>query len=301
MVRRPRLPRAARPTRPSSRVLSFRPPERRLIHQDVADQLRDAILDGRFRAGEKLPPERELAVEFQVNRTSVREAIQSLVALGLLRVRQGDGATVQPLAEASFSALPAMILHGEKLDAALLGELGEVMMPLLLEMGRLAIERHRPEQVDELRRLRDAVADDHRAREERGAALRDILVLLSDMTGNRVWQMLARRIRSFLAAEQLQETRSRLRTDPGRLVPAIDDCLAAIAAGRKSDAVVSLHRVIQRVGEGLLAAGRAEVVPPAGGSASATAHQRTARERPMNRKSERRPRSAGASAEGGPR
>jgi DNA-binding FadR family transcriptional regulator len=242
-------------------VLPFRPPERRRLHQDVAEQLRDAILDGRYRAGEKLPPERELAEEFEVNRTSVREAIKVLEGLGLVRVRQGDGATVQPLADASFDCLPAMILHGEKLDAALLGELGEVMLPLLLEMGRLAIERHRPEQVEDLRRLRDRVADETLAREQRGGALRDILVLLSDMTGNRVWQMLARRTRAFLGAEPLQEARSRLRTDPGRLVPAIDDCLAAIAAGRRSEAVLALHQVIQRIGEGMLHA-----EPPARGA-----------------------------------
>jgi len=233
-------------------VLPFKPPARRRLHQDVADQLRDAILDGRYRAGEKLPPERELAEEFQVNRTSVREAIKVLEGLGLVRVRQGDGATVQPLVDASFDVLPAMILHGEKLDADLLADLGEVMLPLLLEMGRLAIERHRPEQVEDLRRLRGIVADGGLAREQRGAALRDLLVLLSDMTGNRVWQMLARRTRAFLGAEPLQETRSRLQSDPGRLVPAIDDCLAALAVGRRGDAVLALHQVIHKVGEGML-------------------------------------------------
>ncbi|HZR79518.1 MAG TPA: GntR family transcriptional regulator [Candidatus Binatia bacterium] len=235
-------------------VLPFRPPERRRLHQDVAEQLRDAILDGRYAAGVRLPPERELAAEFQVNRTSVREAIKVLEGLGLVRVRQGDGAIVQPLADASLSVLPAMVLHGDRLDADLLAELGEVMMPLLLEMGRLAIERHEPRQVSELRRLRDVVADDSLQREERAAGLRDILVLLSDMTGNRVWQMLARKTRSFLAADALRETRSRLRVEPGRLVPAIDDCLAALAAGRRADAVLALHHVIQRVGEHMLQA-----------------------------------------------
>ena len=81
-------------------------------------QLRDAILDGRFRAGQKLPPERELAQEFRVNRTSVREAIKVLEGLGLVSVRQGDGATVQPLIDASFDVLAPMIFHGGRIDAA---------------------------------------------------------------------------------------------------------------------------------------------------------------------------------------
>ena len=76
---------------PGPRVVPFRPPPRRRLHEEVAEQLRDAILDGRFAAGAKLPPERELAAEFRVNRTSVREAIKVLEGLGLVQVRQGDG------------------------------------------------------------------------------------------------------------------------------------------------------------------------------------------------------------------
>ena len=59
-------------------VVPFRAPARRRLHEDVAEQLRDAILDGRFATGSKLPPERDLAAEFRVNRTSVREAIKVL-------------------------------------------------------------------------------------------------------------------------------------------------------------------------------------------------------------------------------
>ena len=77
--------------------------------------LRDAILDGRFAAGTKLPPERDLAVEFQVNRTSIREAIKVLEGQGLVMVRQGDGATVQPLVEASLDVLGPMIFHGGRM------------------------------------------------------------------------------------------------------------------------------------------------------------------------------------------
>src|SRR5215813_11504844 len=132
-------------------VLPFQPPARRRIHESVAEQLRDAILDGRFATGTKLPPERELALEFGVNRTSVREAIKVLEGLGLVVVRQGDGATVRPLAEASLEVLGPMIFHGGRVDQPLVADMNEVLRPLLLEMGRLAIERSRP---DDLRRIR---------------------------------------------------------------------------------------------------------------------------------------------------
>jgi GntR family transcriptional regulator, transcriptional repressor for pyruvate dehydrogenase complex len=227
----------------------FQPIQRRRIHEDVADQLRDAILDGRFAAGTRLPPERELAEEFNVNRTSIREALKVLEGLGLVTVRQGDGATVQPLIDASIGVLPAMIFHGGKVDGELLAEMTEVITPLLFEMARLAIERRRPTQLETLRLLQIAIADETRTREERFASARDVLVLLSDMTRNRVWQMLARRTRALLAADPMRETRQRLRRDPGRIATIIATCLAAMDAGRPADALAALHRFISLVGD----------------------------------------------------
>ncbi|HEV7735380.1 MAG TPA: GntR family transcriptional regulator [Candidatus Binatia bacterium] len=234
-------------TRP--RLLPFRPPARKRLHEDVAEQLRDAILDGRFPAGRNLPPERELALEFRVNRTSVREAIKVLEGLGLVTVRQGDGARVLPIAEASFSVLGPMIFHGGRVDGALLGELGEVMLPLLLEMARLAIARRQPGDVDVIRALRDRMADDGAEREARFAAGRELLVHLADMTRNRVWQMVARRGTAFLAEAPLAEARHRLRRDPGRAVPVIDVCIAAIDAGRDDAAISSLQQLVWLLGD----------------------------------------------------
>lgn len=234
---------------PAERVLPFRPPARRRLHEDVADQLQAAIFDGRFVVGQKLPPERELADEFQVNRTSVREAIKVLEGLGLVAVRQGDGVTVRPRTEASFDALPAMIFHGNHIHLSLLTEMVEVMAPMLLEMGRLAIERHTPEQLKELRHLRDQLADDSADHHE---ALRDILELLSDMTRNTVWQMLARRMRDFLEAPPLVGARRRYGRDPARHLPRIDACLAAIESGRQEDAVRELQGIIRQIYEAML-------------------------------------------------
>lgn len=231
------------------KVVPFQPPLRRRVHESVAEQLRDAILDGRLPAGSKLPPERELALEFQVNRTSVREAIKVLEGLKLVSVRQGDGATVLPLTEASLSVLPAIIYHGERLDVAALGEALEVIMPLFFEMARLAIERHRPAHLEALRALRAVVADERREREARFAAGREVLVLLSDMTGNRVWQMLARKVRDFFGSEAMQHARHLLRRDPGHIVPIMDRCLAAVAAGQPDEAIAALRGFIRAVGE----------------------------------------------------
>ncbi|NLS43680.1 pyruvate dehydrogenase complex transcriptional repressor PdhR [BEV proteobacterium] len=61
----------------------------------IEQQLEFLILEGTLRPGAKLPPERELAKQFDVSRPSLREAIQRLEAKGLLLRRQGGGTFVQ--------------------------------------------------------------------------------------------------------------------------------------------------------------------------------------------------------------
>jgi DNA-binding FadR family transcriptional regulator len=61
---------------------------------EVRRQIERAILSRTFEPGERLPSERELIETFGVSRVSVREAIRSLEALGLVRVHQGRGAFV---------------------------------------------------------------------------------------------------------------------------------------------------------------------------------------------------------------
>ncbi|BDY06656.1 MULTISPECIES: pyruvate dehydrogenase complex transcriptional repressor PdhR [Ferrimonas] len=61
----------------------------------IVNQLEKMILEGSLKPGQKLPPERELAQQFEVSRPSLREAIQKLEVKGLLNRRQGGGTYVQ--------------------------------------------------------------------------------------------------------------------------------------------------------------------------------------------------------------
>lgn len=75
----------------------------RSLSSGVFKLLTERIRDGRLGAGDKLPPEAELAAELGVSRTVVREAISRLQAAGLLRTRHGVGSFV--LGEAEAAAL----------------------------------------------------------------------------------------------------------------------------------------------------------------------------------------------------
>ncbi|MBS2022073.1 MAG: FadR family transcriptional regulator [Deltaproteobacteria bacterium] len=57
--------------------------------------LRNAILDGKYKPGDRLPSERDLAAELQVNRTALRSAIKRLSAARLLQSVHGSGTVVR--------------------------------------------------------------------------------------------------------------------------------------------------------------------------------------------------------------
>lgn len=94
------------------------------ISKQIAEQLRAAIVDGRFKIGERLPTEDELAQRYGVSRPSVREALKRLAAQNLVRARRGPtGGNF--VVEPSFSDL------AESLSGA---------ATLLVGMGALDIE-----------------------------------------------------------------------------------------------------------------------------------------------------------------
>lgn len=73
---------------------SFKNIEQPTIAQKIVDQICQAIADGRYRPGDQLPTEMELAQMFNVGRNSVREAIKILEAYGLLEIRRAEGTFV---------------------------------------------------------------------------------------------------------------------------------------------------------------------------------------------------------------
>lgn len=73
----------------------FTPVGRRVIKQDMVTQLLRAIFTGRFTGGDRLV-ENELALEFEVSRTPVREALNHLASTGLIEMQPNRGAVVRP-------------------------------------------------------------------------------------------------------------------------------------------------------------------------------------------------------------
>ncbi|HEY3763725.1 MAG TPA: GntR family transcriptional regulator [Gaiellales bacterium] len=87
---------------------------------DVVEQLREAILSGRIRPGDRLPGERQLCESFGVGRPTLREALRSLEATGLIEVRPGKGGgsyAVTPSEATLGDALASLVnLRGASLE-----------------------------------------------------------------------------------------------------------------------------------------------------------------------------------------
>lgn len=110
------------------------------ISQEVVSRLRDMIHRGEIKAGDKLPPERDLAKLLNVSRPTLRAGIRSLVAIGVLQSKQGAGTFV-----VGNEGPPSLDGNQLKLLASLRGftsaEMFEARLALEMAVAGLAAER----------------------------------------------------------------------------------------------------------------------------------------------------------------
>jgi GntR family transcriptional repressor for pyruvate dehydrogenase complex len=86
--------------------MSFAKISTRKIYEQIADQLKQFIVEGGWRSGDKLPSTKELSEQFQVGRSTMREALSALKAMGLIEIRQGEGCFVRSV-EATDVQMPS--------------------------------------------------------------------------------------------------------------------------------------------------------------------------------------------------
>lgn len=120
----------------------------------VREQLEQALARGEYEPGDRLPSERELSELFGVSRVSVREAIRSLEAVGLVEVRHGKGTLVADPSQRATRDLSRWMAvnRGEVL------ELLRVRAALDELAGEEAAIRHDPDAIAAVRTAADAFA-----------------------------------------------------------------------------------------------------------------------------------------------
>lgn len=129
----------------TDREVRIPPSTPRTRGEPVMYKLRRDILTGRYRPGDRLPPERELAERLGTNRNTLREALRMLEADNLVRARQGDGTIVLDWRNVGeINLLPPFLAEDtpslERLDAGatlldLRSMLLEQIIPLVAQRG----------------------------------------------------------------------------------------------------------------------------------------------------------------------
>jgi GntR family transcriptional regulator, transcriptional repressor for pyruvate dehydrogenase complex len=97
--------------------MALKPVARRLVPEDVFDQLLGEVVDGELAAGDSLPSERRLAEVLAVSRPAVREALQRLSQAHLVEVRHGGSTTVRDFKKfGGLDLLPRLLVRDGELD-----------------------------------------------------------------------------------------------------------------------------------------------------------------------------------------
>ena len=222
------------------------PIRRSRLYQGIVEQIEGLLEKGDLRAGDQLPPERQLAEQFQVSRASVREALRSLELLGVVETRAGGGTFVRQTSPDDLARpLTSLIARGHSLAdviefrgliepaiAALAAE--RITQSQLSELGEIFSKQERKIEVGE-----PYAEEDTRFHEVIGEASRN--ELLTTMLGV-IWDVLRESREQWLQTNQ----RAHSSLDAHRRI------LAALTAHDPDAARRAAAEHIKAVGEGIL-------------------------------------------------
>jgi DNA-binding FadR family transcriptional regulator len=172
------------------------------LSDQISVRIRQDILNKKYKAGEKIPTERELMETYSVGRSTIREAIKSLAMASIVSVKQGNGTFVN-------EENPSQTID-ERLKNADFDEINTVRKLLEEEIVKLAVEHHTTEQLQEMEHQlalrKQAIADEDRLQ----CTNADIAfhTAIAKASSNKVllnlYQHFTQTIRSFFTKRELQ-------------------------------------------------------------------------------------------------
>jgi GntR family transcriptional repressor for pyruvate dehydrogenase complex len=223
--------------------MALRAVKRKTIHEEIIAQIREELVESRWKPGDRLPSERELSERFRVSRASVREAIRALESKGLVKIKTGEGTYIASGSEAVLSPLVSIILQQK--DVLLdIFEARKVIEP---EIAALAAKRAGPEEIQHLEEILEEQARQIAQGDSGVEADTAFHSLLTQTTKNKVFLRL-----NDAVVDSLRETRERslhIHGRPARSLAGHHEILKAIRAkdpGRARQAMLRHLRAIER-------------------------------------------------------
>jgi len=217
----------------------LRPVNRQRLYEQVVEQLRQYVTEQGLRAGDRLPPERELAGRLGVSRVSVKQAIVVLEVQGLVDVRHGGGTYLR---RDSLHVEPVETLVDRKRR---LPDVLEAREALETKLAELAARRRTADDLTEI----DAALSDMRRQIEAGDLGADgDRRFHAAVTAAARSSLLAQFMRSI--ADQIAESRQESLRQPGRPLRSLGQhqrIADAIRAGDPRAAATAMRRHVRTV------------------------------------------------------
>lgn len=169
------------------------------LFEEICDQIKAQLSQGRIRPGDKLPPERDLAGQFGVSRAAVREALRALEVSGIVELRKGKKGGAFLLEESA----PLAQSLGEMIDLGRVSmhDFTEARILITEVVVRLACERGKKKDFDAIERdieLLEAAIARGEGRSDT-TYITNFYDLLAAATGNQMLRYLTHGIAIILA------------------------------------------------------------------------------------------------------
>lgn len=108
------------------------------LYEEIVKQIMDRIKSGELKPGDRLPTERDLALQLNVSRTAIREALRSLEIIGVIDSKVGSGTFIKEMSlDTLMDSFASVLSKNERLII----ELIEVRLLLEVEIAKLAARR----------------------------------------------------------------------------------------------------------------------------------------------------------------
>lgn len=225
--------------------------QKKKISEEIMEQLARLIREGVWQAGEKLPSEKELEEMFGVSRTSVREALTGLAAIGAIEMRQGGGHFVRQVhTERYINPLTVSLLANRESILQLL----ELRRIIEVEAAALAAERARPEDLQRMEEALDSMEREVRADKVAHEWDFQFHMALVESTGNPLLVKVIQNVADLLT-RVLEQTRTHTRSIPGQPLEVVEEhrrIFQAIKAGEGERARRYMREHLDNVQQKLL-------------------------------------------------
>jgi GntR family transcriptional regulator, transcriptional repressor for pyruvate dehydrogenase complex len=131
------------------------------LYEQIVKQIEDSVLKGTLKPGDQLPAERELAEQFGVSRTAVREAIKALGEKGLVESYSGRGTFItNGTSQAVRQSLNLIMRIGQGEGSPHLAEVRDILEPEIAALAAQRVEEQHLASLREAVNVMDAAKQD---------------------------------------------------------------------------------------------------------------------------------------------